>query len=411
MKKRKDFGRIIARTMAALSAALVLSTSIPYVALADKESEIQASIQEKKKQIQEEEKKKAEIKANITNVQNIKKQLEKNKADLSAYVSELDHNVTEIMDKIEQLNLDIESKTLEINETKKELEEAEDVRDTQYAAMKKRVQILYEQGDDYYLELLITTHGFGDFLNNMENINKLADYDNKMYKQYKETVSYVETVKEKLEAEEAVLEEDKAAAEEEQKAIEELIEAKKQQIAAYQADINSKSATIAEFEHDLAAENAVISQLEKAVAAEQSKLVQQRVYDGGAFCWPAPSYTRVSSEYGYRIHPILGTNKFHNGVDLAAPGGSDILAAYDGVVVGAAYNDSMGNYVMIDHGGGLYTIYMHASKLLVSSGQSVSRGQKIALVGTTGRSTGNHLHFSVRVNGNYVSPWNYIVKP
>ena len=411
MKKRKDFGRIIARTMAALSAALVLSTSIPYVALADKESEIQASIQEKKKQIQEEEKKKAEIKANITNVQNIKKQLEKNKADLSAYVSELDHNVTEIMDKIEQLNLDIESKTLEINETKKELEEAEDVRDTQYAAMKKRVQILYEQGDDYYLELLITTHGFGDFLNNMENINKLADYDNKMYKQYKETVSYVETVKEKLEAEEAVLEEDKAAAEEEQKAIEELIEAKKQQIAAYQADINSKSATIAEFEHDLAAENAVISQLEKAVAAEQSKLVQQRVYDGGAFCWPAPSYTRVSSEYGYRIHPILGTNKFHNGLDLAAPGGSDILAAYDGVVVGAAYNDSMGNYVMIDHGGGLYTIYMHASKLLVSSGQSVSRGQKIALVGTTGRSTGNHLHFSVRVNGNYVSPWNYIVKP
>ncbi len=411
MKKRKDFGRIIARTMAALSAALVLSTSIPYVALADKESEIQASIQEKKKQIQEEEKKKAEIKANITNVQNIKKQLEKNKADLSAYVSELDHSVTEIMDKIEQLNLDIESKTLEINETKKELEEAEDVRDTQYAAMKKRVQILYEQGDDYYLEILITTHGFGDFLNNMENINKLADYDNKMYKQYKETVSYVETVKEKLEAEEAVLEEDKAAAEEEQKAIEELIEAKKQQIAAYQADINSKSATIAEFEHDLAAENAVISQLEKAVAAEQSKLVQQRVYDGGAFCWPAPSYTRVSSEYGYRIHPILGTNKFHNGVDLAAPGGSDILAAYDGVVVGAAYNDSMGNYVMIDHGGGLYTIYMHASKLLVSSGQSVSRGQKIALVGTTGRSTGNHLHFSVRVNGNYVSPWNYIVKP
>ena len=411
MKKRKDFGRIIARTMAALSAALVLSTSIPYVALADKESEIQASIQEKKKQIQEEEKKKAEIKANITNVQNIKKQLEKNKADLSAYVSELDHSVTEIMDKIEQLNLDIESKTLEINETKKELEEAEDVRDTQYAAMKKRVQILYEQGDDYYLEILITTHGFGDFLNNMENINKLADYDNKMYKQYKETVSYVETVKEKLEAEEAVLEEDKAAAEEEQKAIEELIEAKKQQIAAYQADINSKSATIAEFEHDLAAENAVISQLEKAVAAEQSKLVQQRVYDGGAFCWPAPSYTRVSSEYGYRIHPILGTNKFHNGVDLAAPGGSDILAAYSGVVVGAAYNDSMGNYVMIDHGGGLYTIYMHASKLLVSSGQSVSRGQKIALVGTTGRSTGNHLHFSVRVNGNYVSPWNYIVKP
>ena len=149
----------------------------------------------------------------------------------------------------------------------------------------------------------------------------------------------------------------------------------------------------------------------QAVAADKAKLAQARSYDGGAFCWPAPSYTRVSSEYGYRIHPIYGTQKFHNGVDLAAPGGSPILAAYDGVVVAATYNASMGNYVMIDHGDGLYTIYMHASSLLVSAGQSVSRGQKIALVGSTGNSTGNHLHFSVRLNGSYVSPWNYISRP
>ena len=169
MKKTKGFGRIIVKSMAALTAALVLSTSIPQIAFADKESEIQASIQEKKKQIQEEEKKKAEIKANITNVQNVKRELERNKADLAAYVSELDRNVTEIMDKIEQLNNDIEAKTAEIEQTKKELQEAEEVRDTQYAAMKKRVQVLYEQGDDYYLELLFTTHGFGDFLNITEN--------------------------------------------------------------------------------------------------------------------------------------------------------------------------------------------------------------------------------------------------
>ena len=102
---------------------------------------------------------------------------------------------------------------------------------------------------------------------------------------------------------------------------------------------------------------------------------------------------------------------FHNGVDLAAPGGSDILAAYDGEVVSASYTAAMGNYIMIDHGGGLYTIYMHASKLLVSEGQEVKRGDKIALVGSTGRSTGNHLHFTVRKNGEYVSPWNYITKP
>jgi murein DD-endopeptidase MepM/ murein hydrolase activator NlpD len=102
--------------------------------------------------------------------------------------------------------------------------------------------------------------------------------------------------------------------------------------------------------------------------------------------------------------------KFHNGIDLAAPGGSPILAAYSGTVVAATYSSTMGNYVMIDHGSNLYTIYMHAQTLYVSKGDTVTQGQKIAAVGTTGRSTGNHLHFSVRLNGSYVSPWNYLSK-
>ena len=93
---------------------------------------------------------------------------------------------------------------------------------------------------------------------------------------------------------------------------------------------------------------------------------------------------------------------------LASPGGSPILAAYDGTVVSAAYSSTMGNYVMLDHGDNLYTIYMHASALYVSKGENVVKGQKIAAVGSTGRSTGNHLHFSVRLNGSYVSPWNYL---
>jgi murein DD-endopeptidase MepM/ murein hydrolase activator NlpD len=126
------------------------------------------------------------------------------------------------------------------------------------------------------------------------------------------------------------------------------------------------------------------------------------------FTWPCPSYTRISDDYGMRLHPTLGINKMHNGIDLAAPAGSPILAAYNGTVVAASYEASMGNYVMINHGDGLYTVYMHCSKLYVSQGQSVTKGQTIAAVGTTGRSTGNHLHFGVRLNGSYVSPWNYL---
>ena len=135
-----------------------------------------------------------------------------------------------------------------------------------------------------------------------------------------------------------------------------------------------------------------------------------RTYDGGTFHFPLESYTRVSDDYGYRIHPILNVKQFHNGVDFAAPKGTPIYAAYDGMVVAATYSATMGNYVMIDHGDNLYTIYMHASKLYVSEDDVVKKGQKIAGVGTTGRSTGNHLHFSIRKNGAYVSPWDYIVK-
>ena len=125
---------------------------------------------------------------------------------------------------------------------------------------------------------------------------------------------------------------------------------------------------------------------------QSSKRKPLKIY-GGMFQMPCPGYTRISDDYGNRMHPTLKVQKFHNGVDFAAPSGTAILAAYSGNVVAASYNSSMGNYVMIDHGDGLYTIYMHASKLYVSTGQSVSKGATIAAVGSTGRSTGPHLHF------------------
>ena len=411
MKKEKLFKQTIKAVAVGCSIVLLFTLMPPVTSRADIISDLQKSIQDKQNQIKEEKGERDKIKNSITDVKKVKAQLEQSKNDLSAYVTELDHTVMEINDKIDSLNSDIEIKQREIDQTRKELEDAIKVKDDQYASMKKRVQAIYEQGDDYYLELLFSTHGFGDFLNSVENIEKLADYDAKMYTRYQESVNYVTACEEKLESEQESLQELKNAAEDEKKATEDLIKAKEQQIAEYSADIAHKAATLQEYEAELAAQEAVIAEIERAVAAEQSKLSQARAYDGGSFCWPAPAYTRVSSEYGYRIHPIYKTQKFHSGVDLAAPSGSDILAAYDGVVVGAGYNASMGNYVMIDHGDSLMTIYMHASKLLVSNGQNVSRGQRIALVGSTGNSTGPHLHFTVKLNGQYVSPWGYIPHP
>ena len=374
-------------------------------------SQLEQSIKEKEAAISSARSEKNALAKGKTDVEKIKQSLERSKADLSQYVSELDAQVVSIEEKIEDLKGQITVKEEEIKQTKEDLEEAIAIKDHQYECMKKRVQAVYEQGDSFYLELLLNSKGLGDFLNQMDYIEDLSKYDDRMFKEYAETVEYVNVCEQQLVEEEALLQATKTAAEEEQAAVEELISQKEAEIAAVQDEIVDQERAIREYEAEIAEQNATISELERIVAQEKKALENMRVYDGGAFCWPCPAYTKVSSDFGNRIHPTLKINLFHNGVDLAAPTGSNILAAYDGEVVAASYTGAMGNYVMLDHGGGLYTVYMHASKLNVSEGQEVKRGDVIALVGSTGRSTGPHLHFSVRSNGEYVSPWNYIVKP
>ena len=236
--------------------------------------------------------------------------------------------------------------------------------------------------------------------------------DHQMWQDYKAAKEYVQLCKEELELEKEILDETRENVEIEQRNLEELIEQKNRDIISYETDINNKEKAIQEYEDEIKAQEAEIRLLEAAVAEERKKLLASNgsgiKYDGGMFKFPLASYTRVSDDYGMRIHPTLGVEQFHNGVDFAAPKGTAIYAAYDGQVVAAAYSATMGNYIMIDHGDGLYTIYMHASALYVNRGDMVAKGETIAAVGSTGRSTGNHLHFSVRLNGSYVSPWGYL---
>lgn len=370
------------------------------------------SIQQKEAEIAEAKKEVSNLKSNLTDVEKLKEELEKSKSDLTAYVTQLDSQLSSIQAKIEQYNTLIAEKEEEIEETGKELDAAIEQQEQQYEAMKKRIKFMYEKGDTFYLELLLTSGGFADMTNKADYIEALSRYDRNKLEEYAETTELIQLCKEELEAEKEVLDEAKLAVEQEEANVNTLIAEKEAQITAVSSDISNKEAAIKEYEDMIAQQNAEIAALEKAVAEEKAKLAaenaQARVYNGGMFAWPCPSYTRISDDYGYRIHPTLGTEQFHNGVDMAAPAGTPILAAYDGDVVAAAYSSTMGNYIMIDHGSGLYTIYMHASVLYVSKGQSVTKGETIAGVGTTGRSTGNHLHFSVRLNGSYVSPWNYL---
>lgn len=394
----------------ALGFALIFGMALQYPDTAFASELTNDSIKQKEAEISKAKEEKKALQSGLTNVKELKKQLEASKADLASYVAELDGNLSDIQAKIDELKALIETKEQEITEKEAELETALATQQAQYEAMKSRIKFMYEKGDSLAMEVFFDSESFGEMLNRADYIEMLSGYDRKKLDEYVEYANYVALCKESLEEEKSVLDEAKAAQEEEEASLNELIATKEQEIYQVSSDIQNKEAAIKEYEADIAAQNETISALEKAVAEERARLAaeQGRKYDGGVFTWPAPSYTRISDDYGNRMHPILGIQKFHNGIDMAAPGGTPILAAYDGKVVAADYSSSMGNYVMIDHGDSLYTIYMHASALYVSKGQEVSKGAKIAAVGTTGRSTGNHLHFSVRLNGSYVNPWSYL---
>ncbi len=370
------------------------------------------SIREKQQQITESENVKNQLQQNITNAKAIKKELEGLKQDTAAYIEKVDAEIVQIQEKIEELNTLITEKETEIEEITTELNEAIEAENAQYEAMKQRIKFMYERGDNFYLELMFSASSYSDLLTKADYIDMIEAYDRKMLDEYTSTREWTELCKETLEAEKETLDTAKATQEEEETSLQELLSEKEAQLTSYNQQIDAKTAEINENQEALAEMTQVIESLETAIRAEQKAIASANGvvmnYDGGMFTWPAPSYTRITDDFGYRTDPINGSTSYHSGIDMAAPAGTAILAAYDGVVVAADFNWSMGNYVMINHGDGLYTVYMHASALLVKKDDIVARGEQIAKVGTTGRSTGNHLHFSVRLNGSYVSPWPYL---
>lgn len=372
------------------------------------------SIREKEEQIKQAQGEKEALQNGLSNLQNIKRELETQRTNLKNYVAQLDSNLVQIEQNIAELKLKISAKEEEITIAEEQLAEALKREEDQREAMIQRIRMVYETGDPQMMEMLLKSSSFGDFLNKADYVERVISYDLKMWQDYKTVREYVELCKQELELEKEILDEAKAGVEEEQRNLEALIEQKNRDIVSYETDISNKEQAIKEYKEEIQAQEEEIASLEAQIAEDKKKILASSgvvlTYDGGAFKFPLATYTRVSDDYGMRIHPTLKVEQFHNGVDFAAPKGTAIYAAYDGIVVAATYSATMGNYVMIDHGDGLYTIYMHASQLYVQKDDIVVRGETIAAVGSTGRSTGNHLHFSVRLNGAYTSPWNYISK-
>lgn len=345
---------------------------------------------------------------------------EEKKAELEAVVAEMDKELTAAMEEYNDLAVQQSSLEEEIAEVEVQLDEAAQKEESQYEDMKLRIQYMYEVGNQSYLELLMSSENIVDFINNAAYIIELSLYDRDMLQSYQETKKQIADNKVKLEEDNkklAVLVDD---AKDKYDAVNTLVEDKLEQVDAYKAEIARLEGNKNIYEDEIEEQTAIIAELEKKAAAAEpqtpsnsttsssSSSSNSNTSSGGAFVWPVPSSSIVTSDYGYRNHPSSGRYSFHSGIDIGAPTGAQILAASGGTVTSAGWNSSMGNYVMISHGNGLITVYMHASVLSVSTGQSVSAGQQIALVGSTGDSTGPHLHFSVRLNGAYVSPWNYL---
>lgn len=424
-KKRKSPKRLLHvgkfRRCAACCCALLFGfvyfcqNSFPFgVPVYAEETVTEESIQEKEEQIEQAKEEQEQVQNSISDLESLVEELEALESDLTEYVTELDAQLTEIQGNIDNLNAQIEETQEVIEETQEELEEAEDLQEAQYEDMKERLRFIYEKGDTYYIEILMSASSFGDLLNKSYYVEQLSSYDEELLERLTEQTELVEKTKEALEEEEETLNAQKEAVEEEEANVEALLAQKQEQLSATSSEITESAATIEEYEQQLSEQTATIEALEASVEADKEALAAQEeansavVYTGGVFVWPCPSYTYISSDYGYREHPIYGTTIFHSGIDMAADSGAAILAAADGTVVAASYESTMGNYIMINHGSGLYTIYMHASALYVSTGQTVSAGDTIAAVGSTGNSTGPHLHFSVRLNGSYVNPWSYL---
>ena len=370
-----------------------------------------------------------------------KKKLEKKRAEEAERIEKLRGQRDEIQKAIKELDekkQDIEVKISDyiekIAKTEKsvarleiELKAAKNVEIEQYDIMKKRIRYMYENGESEYLEIILGSATVEDLLNQGEYMSKISDYDNTLLERYQQAKKIAQAKKIEKEEKLADLNITLEKLEVKKAENERLAEAKNDQIERFAALIKEAGKKVSEYDLEIVKKEEYIDELiaeaerqererrAREAAARQAELANNVSDDPAAgkisasgMIWPMPSSSYITSGFGYRKEVMAGSGTFHNGIDIAVNAGAPILAAKAGRVISASYHYSMGNHVILDHGNGVYTIYMHSSKLLVSVGQEVTQGETIALVGSTGMSTGPHLHFSVKLSGEYVNPLNYV---
>ncbi|NLP30256.1 MAG: peptidoglycan DD-metalloendopeptidase family protein [Clostridiales bacterium] len=333
-------------------------------------------------------------------IDSLQKQLKDGKTEeksLNSQISNLDKLIEKAEKEIAKINNEISATMKKISTTTAELEEKQEEIDQQNDEMSNRIRAMYKNGDIGIIEVLLGSENITDFMTNLDMAQKIFDNDVKLLEKLEEQHRIIDGYRKELEA------------------LKQHLTAKKNEQAGRQQELEVSRGSVAKLKAEVANNNKVLegqidslNQEANALIAEILRLQGTEDYVGGIMAWPVPSSKRITSYFGYRLHPILKVKKLHTGLDIGVPTGHEIVAANAGKVIKAAWNNSYGYMIMIDHGGGIVTLYAHNSKLKVNTGDIVTRGQVIALAGSTGMSTGPHLHFEVRVNGEYKNPLDYL---
>ena len=344
------------------------------------------SVSEDREKLEQVESRISAIQAEIKKNTGLQKGISSNIADIEKSIGLIEEAMLLLDRDIENTENDILVKEEELSEAERNIDEKTDV-------MNSRLRVMYKNKEIGYLEVLFSSENFGDLLTRLDMVKKVFTHDVNLLKYMEEQKEIVIVKKQELEANRLRLVNSKSNK-----------EAKAENLVVSRGQLSREKEALVQNKVELEKSEDEMVDLANKIKEEIRSKQSDADYAGGIMTWPSPGYTCISSVFGYRIHPILKTKKMHTGIDIAVPANSTIVAAQSGTVIAAGYNGGYGKIVMIDHGGGIVTLYAHNNTLLVKEGDKVAKGQAISKSGSTGLSTGPHLHFEVRENGEYVNP-------
>ena len=395
MKNKFPFKKIISLVLVFCFITVCVPKSTPIESYG---VDYKQQLEDLNKKYEELERQQKQINANINKAKNDKEKQVAQKQQINVQIDITKNQISVLNEKINILTDNIDNETRKINETQRDIED-------NYELFKHRLRAIYMSGNITTIGLILGADSFSEFLTRLEVVGRISEHDTEMLKKLLEQKKNIEEIKLGLEQDKSELETSK-----------EEMEAKHKDLDNKMSYVNKQISDISvleeQFKKDAKKVKQQLAEMQKEIDDVFAKINSVGEYVGGIFAWPVPGFTTITSGYGPRS--FGGYSDFHTGIDISGAGvyGHPIVAANNGKVafVQTTYTPGRGygKYIIIDHGGGIQTLYGHTSEIYVNVGDTVQRGQKIAAVGSTGFSTGPHLHFEVRVNKKHVNPWTYL---